>query len=415
MAALGIATINLAHFAIHYAMLIFPTAAIALHGAWGMSYGEGLALATPAYVAFALGTLPAGWLGDRWGADRMMWVFLVGLGLALLATGLAEGPLAFSIGLAAVGLASSIYHPVATALIVRFADRPGRALGFNGVFGNMGVAAAPLATAALVTGFGWRAAFLVPGVLVLLAALGAALIGRGRPVFGEARTGARKAAPVVAVARADAVRVVAVVGVSALLGGLVFNGVTIALPKLFDERLGGLAAGILGVGAVSSLVFAVAAFTQIPAGRFIDAYGAKPVLLAATASQVVLLAVCATTSGIANAIAALLLVVVVFGEIPITAWMIGRTVAHRWRSRVYAVEYLLSLGVSSAVVPVIAGLHERTGGMGDVFLLMAAAAAGVFAAAWALPAAVGTVRPRRLAQPAAAEAPAAPASQAAPR
>lgn len=406
MAALGIAMINLAHFAIHFAMLIFPTAVIGLHAEWGMTYGDALEVATPAYVAFALGTLPAGWLGDRWGADRMMWVFLFGLGVALVGTGLADGPLAFAIGLAAVGLASSIYHPVATTLIVRFADRPGRALGFNGVFGNMGVAAAPLATAALLTVWGWHAAFLVPGVLVLLAALAALLMGRGR-VFGEATGRGKAPPPIVATSRSDVVRVIAVVGISALLGGLVFSGVTIALPKLFDERLGGLVSGLIGVGAVSSAVFALAAFTQIPAGRLIDAYGAKPVLIAATGLQVVLLSVAATTSGIVNVIASLLLVIVVFGEIPITAWLLGRTVAPQWRSRVYAVEYLLSLGVSSAIVPLIGNLHNRSGDMQGVFLLMAAAAAGVFLAAWALPAVVGTVLPRRLARSATtAEAPA---------
>ncbi len=58
--------LNLAHAYDHFFLLIFPTAVLALAPAWGMSYGEALALGTAAFVMFGLGRLPAGWLGDRW-------------------------------------------------------------------------------------------------------------------------------------------------------------------------------------------------------------------------------------------------------------------------------------------------------------------------------------------------------------
>ena len=61
-------------------------------------------------------------------------------------------------------------------------------------------------------------------------------------------------------------RLVLVIGVATALTGLTFQTTTIALPKLFDDGLAGIADGALGVGALVSLVIAIAAFAQIGVG-----------------------------------------------------------------------------------------------------------------------------------------------------
>ena len=71
-----------------------------------------------------------------------------------------------AVTLDATGLFAAIYHPIGTAMLVNAAgDRPGRAIGINGVFGNIGVGLAPVVTAFLAGQAGWRAAFIVPGVV----------------------------------------------------------------------------------------------------------------------------------------------------------------------------------------------------------------------------------------------------------
>ena len=83
----------------------------------------------------------------------------------MVATAFAGSPTTLAITLAATGLFAAIYHPIGTAMLVDAAgDKPGRAIGMNGVFGNLGVALAPVATALLATQAGWRAAFLLPGL-----------------------------------------------------------------------------------------------------------------------------------------------------------------------------------------------------------------------------------------------------------
>jgi MFS transporter, FSR family, fosmidomycin resistance protein len=76
---------------------------------------------------------------------------------------------------------------------------------------------------------------------------------------------------------------------------------------------------------------------------------------------------------------------VVFGEIPIGAWLVGRYGAAQWHARIYGVVFVLSLGVSAVVVPVIAIVHTLSGGLEVLFLMLAGCAAVVFSAAWLLP------------------------------
>lgn len=360
-----LAYLNAAHFLDHYFLLIFPTAVLAIHPVWGMGYGEALALAIPGLVAFALATPVAGWLGDHYGERPLMMAFFLGIGLASMATGLAAGPVTLAAGLTAIGVFASIYHPVGTAFLVRTTERTGAALGVNGVFGNLGVAAAAGITGLIAASFGWRAAFIIPGAVALV--VGIAFILRSADVPGS-RPGNPPShwSPA---ARVDRTKVLAFVAASALFGGLVFNGVTIALPKLFEERLAG-ATNLGEVGLYASLVFAIGAFVQIPVGIALDRIGARPVIIAMTSLQAVLFIVVAHSDGVMAVIVAIPLMAAVFGEIPVSAWLVGRYVVPRFRARAYSIEYLLALGVSAAVVPLISVLHSRTGSQTALLLVL---------------------------------------------
>ncbi len=73
----------------------------------------------------------------------MMIVFLIGIGLATILTGLSTSPLLLGINLTVLGIFTAIYHPISNAMLAASAgDRLGRVMGLNGVFGNLGVAGA---------------------------------------------------------------------------------------------------------------------------------------------------------------------------------------------------------------------------------------------------------------------------------
>ncbi|HSR71139.1 MAG TPA: MFS transporter, partial [Kiloniellales bacterium] len=121
--------LNLGHAYAHLFLLIYPTVVLTLEYELGRPYGELLLPSTAGFVAFAAGTLPAGWLGDRWSREGMLVLMFLGLGLGALVTALAGGPLALAAGLGLIGLAAAIYHPVGIAMVVEVPGPTGRALG----------------------------------------------------------------------------------------------------------------------------------------------------------------------------------------------------------------------------------------------------------------------------------------------
>jgi MFS family permease len=105
--------------------------------------------------------------------------------------------------LLSIGLFASIYHPVGTAMIVSYADRLGREIGLNGVWGNLGVASSALVAGVIGQYLGWRFAFVIPGIVTVLVGVAFALT-----VVHEDRTGTRQAAAQVRVAKEDMWRVI---------------------------------------------------------------------------------------------------------------------------------------------------------------------------------------------------------------
>ncbi len=166
---LQFAFLNAGHFIDHLLPLVFATAAaLVLTREWGMSYAQLIPYATPALVVFGLGALPAGWMADRWSREKMMVIFFFGIGASAMAAAMADTPLTMALGLFAIGVFGSIYHPVGLAMVIQGRSQTGVPLAINGVFGNLGVACAALFTSLLIETSGWRAAFVLPGALTIL-------------------------------------------------------------------------------------------------------------------------------------------------------------------------------------------------------------------------------------------------------
>ncbi|MCA8929357.1 MAG: MFS transporter [Alphaproteobacteria bacterium] len=374
--------LNLGHFTDHFCMLIFATAVITMAGEFHMSYGALLAVATPGFVLFGAAALGAGWLGDRWSRSHMLVVFFCGTGFAAVVVGMANSVTQIGIGLALLGLFAAIYHPVGIAMLVQGAPKLGLRLGVNGIFGNMGVAFAPLVTGALVAAFDWRMAFIVPGVVAI--GLGLAFWWFAGQGYAVVPTGGKTRKEPVGFTFGWQ-RVLAVVAVMTLVGGLVFNSTTVALPKLFDERLSGIADNLVGFTAMAAVVYAGASFAQLASGMAIDRYAVKPVLLTTVALQVIMMPIVATQTDWPLFAASFVMMLAVFGQIPITDALITRYTPDAVRGRVFSIKYILNLGVGSLAVPSIWYMHEQAGGFHDLFLMLTGCAAVVLVAAAILP------------------------------
>lgn len=381
--------VNIAHTLDHLVMLILPTAVLGMAGVFGLGYGEILSLSIGGFIAFGAGSLPAGWLGDRWSRRHMMTVFFIGTGAACILTGLATSAAMFAVSLTLVGLFAAIYHPVGGALLVASAARLGRSIGFNGVCGNLGVAGAALITGAVTQALGWRAAFILPGLVSI--AVGIAFLLLVADVEGAKSTQRPR---VVLPPRAVMIRAFAVLAVVTVAGGVVFNAATVALPKLLDERLPSFVDQPFGVGAIASLVYLAGALAQASIGSVIDRLPLKTVFVPLALLQAPCLYFAATAEGWAVVWLTVPLMVAIFGQVTVNDAMIARYTADEWRARAFSVRYFMSFAAAATAVPMVAGLHEKTGGFTTTFLVLAVGGLVIFLSALAFPMRREEVAPR---------------------
>lgn len=369
----------LGHLYAHVFEPIFYIAALVLPAELGLSYEEVLALIIAGKLAYGLLAPAAGWLGDRWSTVGMMAVFFIGLGLSALSLGWVQGPWGIAVALTATGMFGSIYHPVGIAWLVRNAVNKGKAIGLNGVFGGIGPGVAALVAGGLISAIGWRAAFVLPGAVVLLT--GAAfLVFLAKGWVAEAR---HDRAPEAPPSKGDAMRVGIVLSVTMLCAGLIYQATQPSLPKLFEERLGGT--GIGDAALAVTVVYLTAGLCQVAAGHLADRFAVKWVYLGAALLQAPLLAALAWASGLSMVAIALLAVMGNMAAIPAENILLARYTPAKWRGTAFGLKFVLSFGVSGLAVPLVSVVRGLTGGFEALFLILAATALTVAAVALLLP------------------------------
>ncbi len=370
---------SLGHAFAHVFEPIFYIVALVLPAQMGMPYEDVLLLIVAGKVLYGVAAPFAGWIGDRWSTLGMMGVFFVGLGVSAMLTGLAQGPVQLALALALVGLFGSIYHPVGIAWLTRNAVNRGQAMGINGVFGGLGPAAAGLAAGVLTEWLGWRAAFIVPGAVVLAtAAVFLWLVRSGTLV--EVKVDRKPEPPA---SRSDTWRAGIVLSVTMLCGGLIYQATQPALPKLFDDRLGDV--GVLGVAGAVSVIYLIAGLSQILSGHLADKFPLKRIYIVAYLLQVPLLWLAAEMAGLPLLVVGLLMVSFNMGGIPVENVLLARYSPAKWRGTAFGMKFILTFGVSGLGVPLVAFILATTGSLSLLFVILAAAAAVVAIAATLLP------------------------------
>lgn len=377
--------VNIAHLIDHMFMLIFPTAVLVMGADFGRSYGELLALSIGGFIAFGAGSIPSGWLGDKWSRRHMLGVFFIGIGCAAILAGVTSSVWTLAVALTLIGLFASIYHPVGTAMLTAHAEalsaeKLGRELGTNGVWGNVGVACAALVTGAIAQYLGWRYAFILPGVIAI--GFGIAYLAMVPEHASPPRKGGK---PQVKVPRSIAIRAFAVLAVVGVSGGVVFNAATIVLPKLFSERMHDLIGTPVGISLLVFTVYLAGALAQLIIGRLVDRYTLKQIFVVVSFLQAPCLLLAGFTDSWWLILPCLGLMFAVFGQVTINDTMVARYTSDEWRARAFSLRYLLSFGASATAVPLIALVYERGGGFDTLFGVLAALGLSIFLSALVFP------------------------------
>ncbi len=352
----SIAFLNWAHAIDHFVLLIYPTVVIGLEVIYDRPYSELIALSSTAFVAFGIFSLPAGWLADRWSRRNMMAAFYLGCGVSLAGAGLAPNLTMLAVAMFALGIFAAIYHPVGMAMLIEASGARGRTLAFNGVCGNLGVSLAAGVSAVLATWFGWRAAFFAPAAISI--ATGFIYFWLTPDDRHHAKN--RKSAPAIRLTPPLAVMLFGLFIAIALSAGLTFNVLTIALPKIVDERLSNDLPLVL-VGGIATAVLMCGALAQLAVGRLVEYITPHMLFAIITGLGFFGNLWAAYAGGVSLMIALAIAVAAIYGQVTVNDMIMARYTADAWRGRVYAVRYFLLFISAGAAIGMISLLHQSGG------------------------------------------------------
>jgi predicted MFS family arabinose efflux permease len=233
------------------------------------------------------------------------------------------------------------------------------------VFGNLGVALAPVITAFLAAQLSWRAAFIVPGLLCVAAGL----VWHRTPLASSAGHAGKRPFPPIPTHLVR--RAVVVLLLIAMSSGLVFNAFTLLLPKLLQERLASNESLLPLVGAAAFLVTLCGALTQFTVGRMIDRNTLKQVFLPVSLVLAPAMAALSFAQGLLVLPLAGLVAASIFGQVTVNETMTARYISPELRARIYSIRFFVGFLGAAAAAPVVAILHERTGSLAAVTAVLA--------------------------------------------
>jgi MFS family permease len=352
--------LNAAHALDHLVLLIFASAVSLIAIDLGVDRWEDLMpYTTGAFLMFGLGSIPAGRLGDLWGRRKSMLLFFFGTAASCLLVAVSQESWHLAVSLTILGIFASIYHPVGIPMLLRHASRPGAAIGWNNLAGNLGVALAALITGITVSLAGWRAAFILPGLLALL--LGLAFMRLAPQEPESPAKGNKQGKDVPFVFNSDCKRALIVMTLAACTSSILFNFTTNSNTELFKVKLDGLLQSPAQIGFVLALLYAIAGVSQVVMGRLTDRYAIRPLFLGVVSLQVFFLLVAAFAEGWLFYAAGLGFMAAIFGAIPFSDVIMVRFVDDRLRSRVAGMRLGISFFVGSAAVLLLGPVVKAVG------------------------------------------------------
>ncbi len=327
------------HFGAHFAMLAYPTAAVAIAREESLPLGLVLGWSFLGYLIFGLGALPVGFLTDHMRARWVVRTGVIGVGVAMLMVARAPADASLVSALALVGLFASLYHPAGLGLISRTVRARGTALGINGVFGNVGIAAAPIATELVSGAMGWRGAYLALGAFLLAAGVAVSFLPIAEPPPGsQARDEHHHQGR-------ERRTLFLILMVAMTLGGLSYRANTVAQPAYFAERV-----PQIGYGVATSMVYVVGTIGQYLGGRVADRYDLRILYLGFHLLSLPFVLAMSVLAGLPLLAVAAGFVFFSIGMQPIENSLVARFTPDRWRSTGFGLKFSVVFGIGALSV-----------------------------------------------------------------
>ena len=372
--------INIGHFLDHFMMLIFAKAAFDAGRHFGLSYDEIIIYGTLGLFLFGAAAPLAGWLADKYSRSLIIIIYPFGVSLGAFLCFLSSSPIMLGFSIGVIGFFAAIFHPVGIAMLIRDSNKVGVRLGVNGVWGNMGVAAAPVLTGFIILNSNWQLSFLVPSLICLIFGI-AQLRGFQEIDIKEEKTKQKTSNGLV-----EGWKIVLLsLTMTTLAGGFIFGSLTFLIPRIFEVNLSGISVDIAITGLLAGIVYAIASLSQVGVGYLIDRYSPKIILGFVGIGQFFLIYLSSLYIDYALFFVMLMAMFFVFGQVPITDAILVRYVDDQWRARILSVKFLINLCAGASVLPLVSLFLGYGYTFSDLLTILSCLAIFVVISAYMLP------------------------------
>lgn len=358
---------NVGHFLSHAAMLIFPSITLYLTNEFGLPLRQVLKLSFFMYLFYGVGSLPTGFISDRLAPRFSFAIFYLGAGIACIFTGLIKTPTQLRYSLLFVGFFMSMYHPLGIGLISKAVKKRGTALGRNGIFGNIGLAAAPFLAGAISYFSNWRTVYFLLGglscvmsVLVLILNIRYTAVSHEKDLLPTENKAPLFILPFVFLC------------VSLVLGGFVYRGQSLLLPAHFEKNVDFLynlvrnisflrQAGTKSLVAttLTSIVYLIGILGHMIGGRVAEKFDLRRAYFVFFLLALPFLTLMYFFQGVLLFIVAIVVIILIIGMQPVENSLLASFVPHKWRSTSFGFKYILTFGIGSLVIYSIDFFQEK--------------------------------------------------------
>jgi MFS family permease len=350
--------LNIGHLLDHFMMLIFAKAAFDAGREFGLSYEEIIVYGTLGVILFGAAAPLAGWLADKFSRAILITIYPFGLSLGAFLAFISQSTEMLGLSLGVLGFFAAIYHPVGIAMLIKRPGKVGLRLGINGVWGNMGVAFAPIFTGFLIAYADWRLAFIVPAILCFLFGL-SQIFAFKEMDDSSASKSLNNRNKEESIMSSNWQTVLICLSIVTLSGGFIFGSLTFLIPRLFEVNMLQISNDVAITGLLAGFVYAVASFSQIGTGWLVDKIPPKFVLSAMGLGQLIFIYFASISFDYDLLFIMLVAMLFVFGQVPITDAILVKYVNDSWRGRVLSIKFMINLCAGASVLPVTSFLLQN--------------------------------------------------------
>ena len=374
--------LNIGHLLDHFMMLIFAKAAYDSGRYFGLQYDEMIIYGTVGMILFGAAAPLAGFLSDKYGRMTLMIIYHFGIGISAILASLSSSTFQLAMSLALIGFFASIYHPVGIAMLLQRPGVVGLRMGINGVWGNMGIAVAPIITGILLLYGDWKLTFMVPGIIcIIFGILFFINITSNENSYNKENDNHNKSDQFTPKWQ----QALFALALSTASGGFIFGAMSFLLPRYFEIHLNELSTNVAMTGVLAGIVFACASFAQVAVGWLIDRISPRLVLFWIASGQILFIFLASKFENLSLFFLSIAAMCFVFGQIPIIDTILVRYIPDIWRSKVLSAKFLLNLCIAASVLPISSSLLKNGYDLQMIFSLASVIAIGVLISSILLP------------------------------